>query len=242
MEIVPGIHKVDGTWGGNVYLLVDEDSLDLVDAALPFNAGKILHYIDHLGRDPSELRYLVLTHAHPDHTGTIPALLNRASLKVLVHPQDTRIRADGRRWLYFPGRQLVAAYWNLPFFRRIYAQELVEEGHRLPIMGGLRVLHTPGHTPGSIVLHLEEYGVLFTGDMLLSDGKRFTRPIPFPGTDFKAYRRSVERLARLQFDIACVGHGRPLMGDATSKVHEMLESYFWASPWWSLMRKLPPFR
>ena len=242
MEVVPGIHKVDGTWGGNVYLLVDEDGLDLVDAALPFNTGKILRYIDHLGRDPSELRYLILTHAHPDHTGTIPALLNRASLKVLVHPQDTRLRADGRRWLYFPGRQLVVAYWNLSFFRRIYAQELVEEGHRLPIMGGLRVLHTPGHTPGSIVLHLEERGVLFTGDILLSDGKRFTRPIPFPGTDFKAYRHSIERLAQLQFDIACVGHGRPLIGDATSKVHEMLENYFWASPWWSLMRRLSPFR
>ena len=54
MEVVPGIHKVDGTWGCNVYLLVDEDGLDMVDAALPFNAGRILRYIDHLGRDPSE--------------------------------------------------------------------------------------------------------------------------------------------------------------------------------------------
>ena len=241
MEVVPGIHKIDGTWGGNVYLLVDDDGLDLVDAALPFNTGKILRYINRLGRDPSELRYLILTHAHPDHTGTIPNLSSRANLQVLVHPQDTKVRPDGRRWLYFPGRHLVAAYWDLPFFRRIYAQEMVEEGHRLPIMGGLRVLHTPGHTPGSIVLHLEERGVLFTGDILLSDGKRFTRPIPFPGTNFKEYRRSVERLARMEFDVACVGHGRPLMGDATSKVHEMLENYFWASPWWTLMRRLSPF-
>ena len=50
MEIVPGIHKVDGTWGGNVYLLAGSDSLTLVDAALPFNAGKIRRYIESIGR------------------------------------------------------------------------------------------------------------------------------------------------------------------------------------------------
>ena len=46
MEVVPGIHKVDGTWGGNVYLLADSDSLTLVDAALPFNAGRIRRCIE----------------------------------------------------------------------------------------------------------------------------------------------------------------------------------------------------
>ena len=66
MEVVPGIHKVDGTWGGNVYLLVDEDSLDLVDAALPFNAGKILHYIDHL----AETRLSCVTWFSPTLTPT----------------------------------------------------------------------------------------------------------------------------------------------------------------------------
>ena len=73
MEVVPGIHKVDATWGGNVYLLVEEEGLTLVDAALPGNAGKILHYIEGLGREPSELRYVLLTHAHPDHS---PLLFN----------------------------------------------------------------------------------------------------------------------------------------------------------------------
>lgn len=109
-------------------------------------------------------------------------------------------------------------------------------------MGGLKVLHTPGHTPGSISLYLEERGVVFTGDMLISDGRRFTRPIPFPGTNLKLYRRSVERLSELSFDVACVGHGRPIVGDAQSKVHTMLEHYLWASFWLKPLRNLSSFR
>ena len=241
MEVATGVHKVDGTWGGNVYLLEDGEKLALVDAALPGNTGKILRHIKHLGRDPSQLHYIILTHAHPDHTGTIPALLKRAELRVAVHRRDTRMERDGRARLFYHG-QPVALPWSVPFFGKIYAHELAEEGHVLPVLGGLRVLHTPGHTPGSIALFQEERRLLFTGDTLLSDGKRFSRPIPFPGFDPKAYRRSVERLAQLDFDLACVGHGRPLIGGATGKLHEMLENYFWAGPWFALLRKMLPKR
>ena len=77
MEVVQGIHRVDGTRGGNVYLLVDSDSLTLVDAALPFNAGKIRRYIESIGRTVSDVRQVVLTHSHPDHTGSIRRLVRR---------------------------------------------------------------------------------------------------------------------------------------------------------------------
>ena len=193
--------------------------------------------IERLGRKPSELRYIVLTHAHPDHTGTIPSLVNYSSLKVLVHPNDARMERDGRARLFYHG-QPATLPWSVPFLGKIFAHELVEEGHTLPIMEGLRVMHTPGHTPGSIALYLEERRVLFTGDILISDGKRFSKPLPFPGTNFKSYRRSVERLAELPFDVACVGHGRPLVGGATGKVGEMLENYFWAFSWGRLVRRL----
>ena len=148
MEVVPGIHRLDGTWGGNVSLLEHESGLALVDAALPGNAGKILRYIRQLNRDPGELRYIVLTHAHPDHTGTIPALLGYASARVAVRPEDTRRERDGRPRLFYPG-QLVSLPWDAPFVRKIFAHELVEESSILPTMGGLKVLHTPGHTAGS---------------------------------------------------------------------------------------------
>ena len=241
MEVVPGIHKVDGVWGGNVYLIVEEDGLVLVDAGLPGSAGKILRYIEGLGRKPAELTRVILTHAHPDHTGTIPALRRRADARVVVHPQDTRTDKTGHPMLFYHG-QLVAVSWELPLFKKIFAHELVEEGFALPVMGGLKVLHTPGHTPGSIALYLEDRRVLFTGDMLISDGRRFSRPVPFPGTNLKSYRRSIERLAQLEFEVACVGHGKPIVGGATEKVKEMLNNYFLAGPWWKLVRMVVPYR
>ena len=236
---MPGIHRVDGTWGGNVYLLVDDEKLVLIDAALPGNAGKILRYIERLGRKPSDLTNVILTHAHPDHTGTIPTLSTGARMKVLVHPGDTKRDDDGRLRLHYPG-QIATTSWSVPFLGKIHADETLEDGRTLPIMGGMEVLHTPGHTPGSISLYLKQREVLFTGDMLIGNGTRFHRPLPFPGTDFKLYRRSVERLAQLRFDVACVGHGRPLVGGAVGELHRMLENYSWAGPWWAPVRKLIP--
>ena len=237
MEIVPGVHMVEGTRGGNVYLLVSDDGLALVDAALPGYGGRIVSYINSLGKSASELRYILLTHSHPDHTGAILSLTRESTAKVLVHERDTRRDKYGRPRLFYPG-QLLTLLWRFPALERIYAHDVVRDGDTVPVMGGARVIHAPGHTPGSVAFYLEDRGVLFTGDTLLSNGKRFSRPLPFPGTDFREYRRSVERLARIEFDVACPGHGKPILSGAGPKVQEMLEDYFWSAGWWKPVRKL----
>ena len=105
------------------------------------------------------------------------------------------------------------------------------------MLGGLQVLHTPGHTPGSVCLLLPEHRVLFTGDMLLADGRRFRRPVYFPGTNLGDYRTSVERLAGLTFNTACVGHGKPLLEGGAVRLQEMLEHYAWMSPRWTEVKR-----
>ena len=77
---------------------------------------------------------------------------------ITMHRSDTRYRVKtGERWLHYPG-QPPAFDWNLPFFRRIPVRETIKDGQVLPVMGGLQMLHTPGHTPGSVCLHLPEHG------------------------------------------------------------------------------------
>ena len=117
MEVVPGIHKVDGTWGGNVYLLDGGDSLTQVDAALPFNGRRIRRYIRSMGRTVSDVRQLVLTHAHPDHTGSIHSLFGDSGVPTLVHEADTLRSGSGRR-LYYRG-QLFSLPGKLPLCSRI---------------------------------------------------------------------------------------------------------------------------
>jgi hydroxyacylglutathione hydrolase len=87
MEIAPGIFLIDGTRGGNVYLLVDEKLL-LIDTGMPGNAGRILQFIRGLGRDPNELEYIIVTHGHPDHIGSLRELQALTRAKTLAHRNE----------------------------------------------------------------------------------------------------------------------------------------------------------
>ena len=241
MEVLPGIHLLKGVMWSNAYLLEDGNQLVLVDAGLAPGSDKFFNYVYAIGRDPSELNTIILTHGHPDHTAGLRRLQRTTSARVLVHSDDAKLDAKGRHWVYYPS-QPMAREWGIPLLQKLYVDELVHGGQVLPIMGGLEVLHTPGHTPGSIVLHLRHRGVIFTGDSLLSDGKVFRRPLPFPGTDFKAYRSSVERIARLDFTVALPGHGKPLVGAGKDSVREVLQRYFWAFAWGRALRGMAPRR
>lgn len=239
MEVLPGIHQLKGFLWSNVFLLEDGDKLALVDAGLHPRSHKLLDYIRSMGRDPAELDTIILTHGHPDHTFGLRPLQRSTNIKVLVHSGDVKSESGGRSWIHYPS-QPVAREWDVPFLQKLYFDEVLHDGQVLPIMDGLEVLHTPGHTPGSVVLYLRSRGVLFTGDSLLSNGKVFRRPIPFPGTNFKDYRRSIERISRLDFEVALPGHGQPMLTGGQAMVKEMLHNYFWAFVWGRLLGKLSP--
>ena len=237
MEIFPGIHQIPGLRWSNAYLVVEEAGLTLVDAGLPGAWGKISRYIERIQRSPSELQRVIVTHSHPDHTGPLKQLSRLTGAKIFVHSADTRyLEKTKSNWLHYPA-QPPAFNWNVPLLHPIPAHELIEDGQTLPVLGGLRVLHTPGHTPGSVCLYLEEQKVLFTGDILLADGHFFRRPVPFPGTNFRDYRASVDRLAQLSFETACVGHGKPLLRGGTDALTEMLDNYFWLTPRWRGLKR-----
>ncbi len=237
MEIFPGIHQLPGLRWSNAYLLVEKERLTLVDAGLPGYGKKILAYIVSIGRNPSELERVIVTHSHPDHTGSLKRLVQITGATIMAHTADTRRdnKTESRR-LHYPA-QPPSFDWDLPLLRRIPVHELMEDGQLLPVLGGLRVMHTPGHTPGSVCLYLKDQKVLFTGDTLISDGYCFRRPVPFPGTSFRDYRASVDRLALLPFETACVGHGKPLRQGGAAALQEMLNNYFWFTPRWTWLKR-----
>jgi glyoxylase-like metal-dependent hydrolase (beta-lactamase superfamily II) len=241
MEILPGIHQVPSLKWNNAYLVVEEAGLTLVDAGLPGAWKQIFSYIDRINRSPSELIRVIVTHSHPDHTGPLKKLSQMTGAKIMAHSADTRCEGKTEsNWLHYPAQPPTFG-WNVPLLHRIPAHELIEDGQILPVMGGLQVLHTPGHTPGSVCLYLEDHKLLFTGDTLLADGHCFRRPVPFPGTNFRDYRASVERLAQLSFETACVGHGKPLRQAGTAALRDMLDNYSWMAPWWNwLKRRMAP--
>ena len=127
----------------------------------------------------------------------------------------------------------------VPFFGRIPVDTLVEDGDVLPIAGGVRVIHTPGHTSGSICFLEEETRTLFSGDTIFSDGKRISRSVPFPGYDPESYRTSLAKLASLDFEAVCGGHGAPLLSGGAGVLQDLLERHPELPTWRRFFRSIP---
>ena len=133
---------------------------------------------------------VVLTHAHFDH---MLALNDLPVSEVYIHPMDLPLLTD-------PARNLSARF-GLPYVCRKSAAFLQDGA----MFEGFLVLHTPGHTPGSICLYDEEEKLLLSGDTMFCGG---CGRVDFPGGDGKAMLESLDRLYELPEDVTVLpGHG-----------------------------------
>jgi glyoxylase-like metal-dependent hydrolase (beta-lactamase superfamily II) len=237
MEVLPGVHWVEGIRGGNVFLLEEPQSLTLVDAGLPGSHDRILRFIQSLGRESKDLKAVVITHGHIDHLGSAAALRRRTGAQVWAHAAEVTRDAEGNPLVTQWSNPGPLRRWLSP---RLTADRLLEDGEVLPVLGGLQVLHTPGHTPGSICLLLERHQALFTGDMLLSNGQRLSRSFFFPGANPQDYWQSLRRLAALEFQAVLTGHGPPCLQEGPQRLRTLLDLYSTAKPgWWRAIRNIP---
>ena len=224
MELVPGLHHITEVSGTNVYLLLGE-KLTLVDTGMPGNAERILEAIRALGKDPADLERIILTHPHIDHIGSLAALLKLTRAVAFAHPADAplitgeRVDPPPRNILF----RLLALF--LPALTRFDPAPVtgsLEDGRKLDLLGGATVVHVPGHSAGSIALHLPAEGVLICGDAISRRNNRLGPP-PRPFTqDMTQAMQSVSALATLDFDVLCPGHGDPIIGGADEQVRTML--------------------
>lgn len=205
----------------NVFLIESEDGLTLVDAGFPNSEGPILQAITELGRAPEDLRHIVLTHAHPDHIGGAAALKRATGARTYMHASDKPIAERGsgfRPMSAAPG--LVSAILFRLFWKPgatvapVSVDQTVEDGDVLPIAGGLKIVHVPGHCEGQVALLASARGVLFTADAC-TNNMGLADPIGFE--DLLSGRASQHRLSALEFDVAGFGHGKPIVRGASGR-------------------------
>jgi glyoxylase-like metal-dependent hydrolase (beta-lactamase superfamily II) len=227
MEIVPNVHLVPGMSGANVYLLVDS-TLTLVDAGMAGSEGKILDYVASLDRSPGDLSRIIITHHHLDHVGSLAALKQRTSAQALAHPGDAPFISGeqppppSRSALMRVLSGLLAPV--MPQADPVPVDATLQDGDRLDLLGGATVVHVPGHTAGSIALHVPSERLLICGDVIDHRRNRLGPPPKLFSDDVEQAVAAVRRLAELDFDVLCPGHGPPLVGGAGEQVRAMVQS------------------
>lgn len=208
---------------GQAYLWQDADGVTLVDTG-PVGAGEAVRAaIERLGRRPEELRRIVLTHAHGDHAGSAAEIRRWSTAPLLVHRADAPL-VEG----LVPVPQPVLLDWERPLFAEVSqhlaapavaVDQQLEDGDVLDFGGGARVLSIPGHTAGSIAVHLPEHGVLLTGDTVAE--YRGDVMLGVFNQDRAAAIRSLERLAGLDTDVLGFGHGEPVRSGGTGRLRRL---------------------
>lgn len=165
----------------------------------------------------AELVRVVCTHGHPDHAGAARELALEG-IPILIHPADAATLATSwRDALQRPsrGRIFAAMTPEPPEFLSI------DDGDILPMLGGLEVIHTPGHTPGSVCLYGRRDRVLFVGDTLQRRFGRVSYASALYSDDVTAARRAVKRLASLDVDSIVFSHYPPLREGASATLESL---------------------
>lgn len=210
----------------NAILLRQGEDLALIDAGFPGKEQIVLDAIGRLGRRPTDLKHLVFTHGHPDHIGSAAAIIRATGARTYMHAADAPLAESGgpfRPMAPAPGLVHALMYklvWDQdermqPF--RI--DQPIADGETLPILGGLRAIHVPGHCAGQVAL-------LWQGQRLLLGGDTFINILgvsdPIAFEDEAEGRASQRKLAALDVQAVVFGHGGAITQDGPAKLRRFV--------------------
>lgn len=221
-EIIPGIYTFTGLFVGRVYAIEGSDGLTLVDCGLSLAPPRIIKQLKAAGYAPGDVKRILITHAHPDHVGGLPELQRLTGASVVCGALERPVvEGEVAVGMISPYKELLEAqrFHTPPVkFPPTHVDRTVSEGdHIEEALGGLQVLHTPGHALGHVTYWQPERRIAIVGDVLMNL-RGLTLPFAFVTPDMDADKRSIRRVARLEPEIVLFGHGKPLLKDAARKL------------------------
>ncbi len=204
MEILKGIHSLD-TYS-NTFLLAD-NRLILIDTSSELDAKKLLASFEKAKIKPKDLTSIVITHVHPDHVSGLARVKREApGAKVVSSKIEAEYISKKRTYDGPPGAQ---SQRQPP----TPVDVALDDGQT---HDGLKVLFTPGHTRGSISLLDDARSLLIVGDAASNESGLGPMDDQY-NVDPRLHRESIKKLANFRFDNAVFGHGKPILGGASSQ-------------------------
>ncbi len=227
-SIAPNLYSFDHLIAGRVYLIDDPDGLTIIDGSILRSTPAILSQITASGRKLTDIRRILLTHAHPDHVGALPTLQAQSGAQVITSEIE-KPYAEGTLPVVRPDPASLSRWTrrmpNLPMPKQaVKVDRTVRDGDLIEALGGLQVIATPGHSPGHICFWQPERKILFVGDVMMHVFGGLRLPIASATPDMQENIRSIHKLAQLDAKIACFGHGQPITQDAAAQVRAFAQS------------------
>lgn len=220
-QLTAQVFGFSGLLAGRVYVIVDADGITLIDAGLPFSPRKIERQMATHGYHLTDIKRILITHAHTDHVGGLPELQRQSGAQVFASAIEKPM-VEGREMPVYPPRAAIplSARWmarDAELLPGTPVDVALSDGDTIPdVLDGLQAIFTPGHTPGHLAFWCPSRKLLFCGDVVLRLIGYLQLPFHAFTPDMMTNIESVNRIAALQPDIICFGHGNPLLKDATA--------------------------
>jgi glyoxylase-like metal-dependent hydrolase (beta-lactamase superfamily II) len=229
IRITDGVFQLRAI-GARVTVLAESGDALLIDSGLPGSSRIITRGLLGCGLTLDQIGRIVITHAHPDHWGGLAELVDKTGIAVAVHELEADI-VEGGVTAPSPFRSRFLAALARPAMSRLTGEPVpvsmrLKDGDLISFPTEVRVVHLPGHTPGSIGLYLPDKGTVIVGDALqYKFGWRLYPPAPGVTQCSRTAMRSLEKLLSLDFHTICFSHFPPLRNNAKDALRQLVERH-----------------
>ena len=228
VELAPGVWRIPlmGDYVNGFMLRDGDGQVTLIDMGVASSGPKVMTALRAIGSHPRDVTRLMLTHCHPDHAGGAAHVSRETGRPVDIHADDADYVRSGTQPDVDQGSRIGKLFRRLPEPKteQVSVGEELIDGQVVPFAGGIRVVHTPGHSPGHASFLHEPSGVLITGDSIFNVlGMRW--PLKMLCSNFAMTKKTAHRLGDLEYTTAAFTHGPEIRDNPREAIRRFLAKH-----------------